>query len=389
MGRALVLLPLSLLIVIALAAACSGAAVTSVYNLTTVTYEDAGSGLASQQFVDQTGQPALEAAQGFVVGTELVVTRMTAGLWFVFQGPWDPLTTTQLQNIKVWLLVSNGTHRYLPIRQLSLATDNLPVQIAGRGESLRLSFELNDTTTTLHTQNVYYIYPEVPVPRNYDPIHATETRIYWAQAQRDPESGYWAHALASLVRDTEDLLALGAASWSSVTDELALAFGGTTPSSAPVLAFDLSLECEEEEQIDHSPLPPSPSTTLPLQVPGDSEQLSPTQTGAVATIAVVGAISILMLIMALVVWKRIRAGNNETRFTWAFDSVARCTGYDPSGFAALDPPEVRATKERNELIGTLEAHRYQGVKVTRKDRISILLDSDSDSMQDMSESDIV
>lgn len=366
------------------AVTCFGETVTNVYNISTIKHLDGA--LSSQQFVDQLGQPALESAQTFLITADMTVTKIRVSLWFVFRGPWDRLTSEQLQYTTLWLLVSNGTHQHAPLRKLSLRGETLPVQISGRGESLRFDFELDNTTTALFTQNLYYLYPVVPVPRNYDPMHATETRVYWSQAQREPQNPASPVLFqVSLVRDPSDLLALGAATWASLTDELASAFGGVSSSEAPVLALDMYLHSLEEPGSD-SPQP-TPSPAQPVIV--HTEDITSVQTGAAVAIGVVALISMCMAAIALVVWKRIHDGNRETAFTRFFDGIARCTGYDPSGFAVIDPPDVQAAKDRNALIGMLEAHRYQHVKVVHADNTQILLGDDSDSLEGMSESDIL
>lgn len=376
-------------------ASCSTVHVTRVYNASTAKHDHGA--LPSQQFVDQVGIPALETTQPFLVSKPMVVTKLRVALWFVFRGPWDLLTSEQLWQTKGRLLVSNGTHRYVPILDLSLNVSkdgqgqDLPIQIAGRGEALQLQFEHNDTNITLYPQNVYYIYPQVPIPRNYDPIHGTETRVYWSQAQDDGESYDPIFLSTPLVRDTEDLLAADATTWRVPTDELANVFGGAEMSKAPFLALDIHLECVEEVTVVPSQTPATseqngPST--PSQKLTGATHLSPAQTGAVVAIVATGTISVLLLAIALSIWKRIRDGDAQTNFTRVFDSIARCTGYDPSGFAALDPPEVRVVKERNQLIGTLEAHRYQTVSVIHRDNVGIILDSDSDSLANSSGSDL-
>lgn len=362
---------------------CSTEVRTAVYNFSTVKHLDGA--LSSQQFVDQIGQPALESAQAFLTTTEMIVTKIRVSLWFVFRGPWDRLTSEQLQYTTLWLLVSNGTHQHAPLRKLSLRNETLPTQISGRGESLRLDFELNDTTTTLFTQNLYYLYPVVPVPRNYDPLHATETRVYWSQAQRDSQSfDSPVQFRVSLVRDTNDLLDLGAATWASLTDELATAFGGVSLSEAPVLALDMYLQSQEERP---GPVEPIPESKQPITVPNESTMsIKP---GVVITLGIFTFIALCMITITLVIWKRIRDGNRDTKFARFFDGIARCTGYDPSGFANIDPPDVKVMKERNALIGMLEAHRYQTVKVVHTDNTHVLLESDSDSYEDMSDSDMI
>lgn len=364
-----------------------GSTITTIYNISTEKHPTGA--LAAQRFVDQAGKPALDTAQAFIVSSELSVTNVRATLWLVFHGPWDRLTSQQLQHTALWLLVSNGTVRYAPMHRLSLSEETiLPDQIAGHGESLCFTFVLENVTLTLHAENQYYLYPEVPVPRNYDPIHSTETRVYWAQAQRSALSQSVGRLPVSLVRDTDDLLATGAAVWTTLTAELADAFGGISSDEAPVLALDLQLYCQSE--VPDIPEPsPVVIPTRPHSDKLDKDESSTVQTGAAIAIAAVAIVSLLMLMVALAIWKRIREGDNETKFTRLFDGLARCTGYDPSGFANLDPPSVRAQKDRNALIGTLEAHRYEHVQIIRRDSNSFIIDEDSDSFTDMSDSDLI
>jgi hypothetical protein len=301
-----------------------------------------------QRFVDLNLAPSFDAAQGFVLRYDTQINAIYANLTFSFRGPWDSDTVKQFRKASLSLLISNGTHRYAPLLQLTAYEDTLPQIVMGRGELCTIAFSVQNISLAMYSQNVYYLHPKVPVPRNFDPIHSTETRVFWTQGNVTAIDGL---SLPFYVfRDTGDLLGLGATDWTHMTTEIAGVLGIDSTDIRHTLSVNAILERIPE------PLPVPIASITPISS-HEQKSKSLTYFGYIITGILVIAVSICSF--SLVRWMRDRMGAEENLFTRIFDKLTPWIDHDQSSYSANEISDAQSQKDRMELERVLNAHENQ------------------------------